>query len=208
MPPRLDSFAARARRHARSSVRPGLSPRSRGVPAVVPVKLDPMRRTHLDGRRLRGCLGTTALDFDMGEPLEPAGEVPTPAVEQGERARKNDRSDHGRIEEKSDRDTEAHLLEHDELTAGEAREDDDDDERRPGDDAGCGGDARDDRLARRADLVVALANPAHEEHLVVHGEREEHREEEEWHPGVDRRHMLEAEEAGADAVQEYEGDRK
>ena len=39
-----------------------------------------------------------------------------------------------------------------------------------------------------------LPDPAEQEDLVVHREPEEHREEEERHPGLDRIHLLEAEE--------------
>ena len=53
-------------------------------------------------------------------------------------------------------------------------------------------------------LVVALADPAEQEHLVVHREAEQHREEEERHPGLDRVRLLEAEQIGADALLEDE----
>ncbi len=57
------------------------------------------------------------------------------------------------------------------------------------------GDAERDRLGGVAGLVVALADPAEQEDLVVHREAEQHREEEERHPGLDRVDLLEAEQA-------------
>ena len=81
--------------------------------------------------------------------------------------------------------------------AREAGEDDDDDQRRAGDDPGRRRDASDDRVARRARRVVPLLDPAHQEHLVVHRQPEQHREEEERNPRVDHVRVLEAEQAGA-----------
>ena len=52
--------------------------------------------------------------------------------------------------------------------------------------------------------VVALADPAEQEDLVVHREPEEDGEEEERHPGLDRVRLLEAEQLGADALLEDE----
>ena len=61
-----------------------------------------------------------------------------------------------------------------------------------------------DRVGRVAGLRVALADAAEQEHLVVHREPEQDREEEERHPGLDDVDLLEAEEPGADAVLEDE----
>ena len=55
-----------------------------------------------------------------------------------------------------------------------------------------------------AGLRVALANPAEQEHLVVHREAEEDGEEEERHPGLDDVDLLEAEELVAHALDEDE----
>ena len=55
-------------------------------------------------------------------------------------------------------------------------------------------------------LVVPLPDPAEQEDLVVHGQAEQDREQEQRHPGLDRRALLEADQAGADAVLEDEHD--
>ena len=55
-----------------------------------------------------------------------------------------------------------------------------------------------------AGLPVALLDPAEQEHLVVHREAEEDREQEERHPGLDRVDLLEAEELVPDALLEDE----
>ena len=88
----------------------------------------------------------------------------------------------------------------------EAGEDGDDDQRRAGDDPRRRARRRaTTALARRRRCcVVALLDPAEQEHLVVHREAEQDREQEERHPGLDRVHLLEAEETGADAVLEDE----
>ena len=62
-----------------------------------------------------------------------------------------------------------------------------------------------DRLASSSRRhVVALLDPAEQEHLVVHREAEQHREQEQRHPRLDRVRLLEAEETRADAVEEDE----
>src|SRR3712207_8577506 len=61
-----------------------------------------------------------------------------------------------------------------------------------------------------ARAVETLADPAHEEDLVVHREPEEDREQEQRQPRLHRRHLLEAEQRRADPVlaDEHEEDRK
>ena len=99
---------------------------------------------------------------------------------------------------------EAHLLEHDEVSAGEACEHRDDDQCGARDDSSRRRDAERHRLGRVAGLVVALSDPAEQEHLVVHREPEEHGEEEQRHPRLDRVRLLEAEQIGADTFLEDE----
>ena len=53
-------------------------------------------------------------------------------------------------------------------------------------------------------LVVALADAREQEHLVVHGEAEQHREQEQRNPGLDGRHDVEAEQPGAVALLGHE----
>ena len=52
------------------------------------------------------------------------------------------------------------------------------------------------------ELVVALLDPAEQEDLVVHREAEQDGEQEERHPGLDRVHLVEAEETGPEPVLE------
>ena len=144
----------------------------------------------------------TTLDAHVGEPLEPARQVPVPVAEQFHGGRHDDRPHHGRVDEDGDREAEAHLLEHDHLARGHAAEHADHDRGRAGDDAGGAADAVAHGLARVAGLVVALLDAAEQEHLVVHREAEEQGEEHERHPGLDALHLGEAQETGADALLE------
>jgi len=127
-----------------------------------------------------------------------------PSPEQAHRARKQYRADDRCVDQERGGDAEAHLLEHDQLAAREAGEDGDDDQRRPGDDPRGRGDAEADGIGRVAGCVEALLDPAEQEDLVVDREPEEHREQEERQPGLDRVHLVEAEQARADAVLEDE----
>src|SRR5580704_13355231 len=160
-----------------------------------------------DGQRSGsgGGPGAGRLDLEVGQPSEPSRQVPAAVAEEAQGAGENDHADERGIQQQSGGDAEAHLLEHDELPAGEAAEHHDDDKGGPGDDPGGGRDSVGDRLAGGAGLVIALLDPAHQEYLVVHGQGEQDREEEQGHPGVDGGHLLEPEDARADPVQEYEG---
>ena len=82
-----------------------------------------------------------SFDLQTGQPVQPAGEVPVPLSEQLHRAWEHDRADDRRIDQQRGGDTEAHLLEHDQVAAREAREDRHDDQRRSGDDPRRGGNA-------------------------------------------------------------------
>ena len=96
------------------------------------------------------------------------------------------------------------MLELDEIPLCEARKHGDDDQRRAGDNPGGRADAPPDGGRRVARLVVALLDPAEQKDLVVHREPEQHREEEERHPGLDHVNVLEAEELVSDALEEDE----
>ena len=145
-----------------------------------------------------------ALDVDVGKPGEPGRQVPVPASEKLHRRGHDHGADDGRVDEERDGDPEAHLLEHDQVAPGKAGEDRDYDQRRPGDQTCRRADAEGDRVVVVAGLRVALANPAEQEHLVVHREAEEDGEEEERHPGLDDVDLLEAEELVAHALDEDE----
>ena len=124
----------------------------------------------------------------------------------------HDRADDRRVDQQCDGDAESHLLEHDQLAACEAGEHGDDDQRRARDDSRGRGDAEDDGLRGRVasserlapKLVVAFLDPAEQEDLVVHREPEQHGEEEERHPRLDRVDLVEPEDAGGDTVLEDE----
>ena len=88
--------------------------------------------------------GAGALDLQVGEPVEPARQVPVAFAEQAHGGRDEQQAHEGRVERERDGDAEPHLLEGDELAGGEAGEDDDDDRRGAGDQARGGRDAVDD----------------------------------------------------------------
>src|SRR6266540_3780734 len=147
-----------------------------------------------------GGLLCMSLDIEVRKPLEPARQVPVPLAEQLHRCGHKHRADERRIDQQRDCDPEPHLLEHHEVACREAREDGDDDQRGARDDARRRADPVRDRVGVVARLRVALADAAEEEHLVVHGQSEEDCEEKERHPRLDHVNLLEAEEAGADAL--------
>ena len=80
-------------------------------------------------------------------------------------------------------------------------------ERGVGDRPSGAGDAFADRALGVAGGLVALADRGEQEELVVHREPEQQREEEQRCPRVDEALVLDAEEAGADAVLEHERSR-
>ena len=96
-----------------------------------------------------------------------------------------------------------HLLEHHQLAGREAAEHRHHDERGARDDPRGRADPEGDR-AVVAGQVVALADPAEQEDVVVHREPEEDGEEEEWDPGLDRIPPARTEETRADPLLEDE----
>ena len=86
-----------------------------------------------------GATVAQALEGEVGQPVEPARQVPGPFVEQPQGAWQNDGPDDRRIEDESNSHAEPHLLELDELPVGKASEDDDDDEGSSGDESGSRG---------------------------------------------------------------------
>src|SRR5215216_2408220 len=87
------------------------------------------------GRFSRGMPGRyCALDAEVRQPAEPAGQVPVAVAEEGHAGRNEDGADDGGVEEDRDGQAEAELLEEDELTAGKGGEDDDHDRGGTGDD--------------------------------------------------------------------------
>src|ERR1700735_1604989 len=95
---------------------------------------DGVNRLTVGGSGSCGGPGVGRLDLEVGQPSEPSGQVPAAVAEEAQGAGEDDHADERGVEEKGGGDTEAHLLEHDELPAGEATEHGDDDEGGPGDD--------------------------------------------------------------------------
>jgi hypothetical protein len=94
------------------------------------------------------------LDLDVGGPPKPSGQVPAAVAEQAQGAGQDDQADERGVQEQGDGDAESHLLEHDELSAGEAAEHGDDDE------GGTGG--RPARATAGAEVSTS-GGPAHYE---------------------------------------------
>ena len=144
-------------------------------------------------------------EVDVGErAVEPAGEVPVAVAEEGHGGGDEQDADDGGVEEDGHGEGEAELGGWDGSGHAEGDEHDDHDERGVGDGPSGAGDAVGDGAAGVAGGFVAFADRGQQEQLVVHGEAEEQREEEEWRPGVDEGLVFDAEQAGADAVLEHE----
>src|ERR687897_342008 len=88
-----------------------------------------------------------ALDVDVGEPVKPFGQVPVALAERLHGGRDEHEAGESGVEQERDGNAESHLLEHEQLAAGEAAEDGDDDQGGAGDDAAGGADAVGDRVA-------------------------------------------------------------
>ena len=102
------------------------------------------------------------------------------------------------------REPDAELLEERHRERAEDREHADHDDRGARDDAGGGPDAVGDRLVRALPATDRLADPADDEHVVVHREAEEDHEQQQRHHGLDPVRGADAEQALADAVLEDE----
>jgi hypothetical protein len=122
-----------------------------------------------------------------------SGAVPGPLAEDGQHRRHQHHADHGRVQQQRHGHAHAHLLEHHQVPGGEAAEHDHDDQGGAGDDPGGGADPDHHRASGVAGLGVALVDAAEQEHLVVHGQPEQHREQEQRYPGLDRVDLLQAE---------------
>jgi hypothetical protein len=109
-----------------------------------------------------------AFDLQVGEPVQPARQVPVVLAKEVHGGRDEQQADERRVQREGDGDAEAHLLEGDELAGGKASEDDDDDRRRPGDQARSRRHPVHDRAWSVAGLAPPLVDAAEQEHLVVH----------------------------------------
>jgi zinc protease len=137
-----------------------------------------------------------ALHVDLRQPLQPLRQVPVAVAQELHRRGHQDRPHDRRVQEDRDREAEAHLLQRRDPTARERREHRDHDHGRAGDDAARGPQAVGDRLGVVLGLVVLLADPAQQEHLVVHRKAEQDREEEQRQPRLDRLDLGEVEGVG------------
>ncbi len=145
------------------------------------------------------------LDAEVRQPVQPARQVPVAVAQQRHRRRHQDRADDRRVEQHGDAEAEAHLLQEDQ-TGRRAN---------PPKTAtminaapvmifavACRPTATDSRLLLR--LVVVLPDPAEQEDVVVHAEAEQHREEEERQPGLDRSTCWKPKKSGTVALLEDE----
>ena len=124
-------------------------------------------------------------------------------AEQLHRRRHEDRADDRRVEQDRRREPEAELLQPDEAARDEPGERRDHDDRRGRDDASRVLEAVRDRRLVVVAAVPLLADPREQEHLVVHRQPEEEREQEDRDPRVDLGRLAQPE-ARSPAVLERE----
>ena len=163
----------------------------------------------LAGAALGRCrLGLRLVDdlelsvVEVRQPLEPRGEVPVPLAEQLHRRGEQDAPDDRRVDQDRRGEPDAELLEEQHRQRREDREHADHHDRRAGDDARRRADPVRDRLVHRVALLEPLADPADDEHVIVHREAEQDHEQEQRDHGRDAGGRGEAEEALADPVLE------
>ena len=106
------------------------------------------------------------------------GEVPVPLAEQLHRRRQQDAADDRRVDQDRGREPDAELLEEQHRQRREDREHADHHDRGAGDDARRRADPVRDRLVHRRAPLEPLADPADDEHVVVHREAEQDHEQE------------------------------
>src|SRR5205823_2453899 len=127
------------------------------------------------------------------QPAEPAGQIPVARAEQLHHGGQEQGPDDGGVEKYGDSQADAHLLELDHGQRGEGEEDEHHDHGGGGDDPGGGLNTLRHGHLGLAGAVVALPDPAEDEHVVVHGQPEHHHEQEQRQPARHRVHAGEAE---------------
>ncbi len=85
------------------------------------VGLTNIERDHCGHRKWQGNRHRGAFP-EVGQPTQPLRQVPVPIAEQRHARRHENRADHGRVNQNRHRQAEAHLLEHDQLSAGKPGE--------------------------------------------------------------------------------------
>src|SRR4029453_10010457 len=123
---------------------------------------------------------------DPGEPaVEPGRHPPVPAPDQPHHGRHEDGPDQGGVDQHGHGQAEAHLLERHQAAGGEGGQHRPHDQRRRGDGAGRALEAVGDGQLVVARAQVLLPDPAEQEDLVVHGQPEQDREQEQGHEDLD-----------------------
>ena len=165
-----------------------------------------MERARPEGRALSGsrCGRRSRLVLELRQPAQALGQVPVARAEQLHRGRQQDGADDRRVDQDRGGEADADLL--GQLIAGERERAEyrDHHERRARHDAGGALDAVGDRVVVAHAAVHGLADPADDEHVVVHREAEQDHEQEERDPGRDATDRLEVEQLLAVAVLEDE----
>src|SRR5262245_58000755 len=137
-------------------------------------------------------LDRLAFDVDPRQPLEPAREPPVAIAEQLHRGRHEQQPDDGRVDQHCKRQTEADELQDAQVGQHETAEHADHDRGRGGDESRRFREAGRNRLRVVTRPVVFLLDAAEEEHLVVHRQTEDDREEHHRHPRLDRSFLPDA----------------
>src|SRR5215218_3186253 len=122
---------------------------------------------------------------DAHQTCDTARQPPVPAAEEGHQRRDEKDADDRRVDEDRHREAEAELLQADHAARDEARERGDHDDRGRAHDPAGALEPEPDRAHVVVGLVPGLAHARDQEDLVVHGEAEEHREEEDRDPRLD-----------------------
>ena len=123
----------------------------------------------------------------------PGWQDPVPASHQGDHRGHDQRPDHGRVEQDPGRQAGGQHLQVRSRPRGHRREGEEQDQRGARDQTACAADSLDHGLLGGAGAVVLLPHAAEDEHLVVHREAEQEREQHQRDPGRDRSGRLDAE---------------
>src|SRR6266536_5578070 len=131
-----------------------------------------------------------------GAPAPSLRQPPVPTAKDGHQRGYEDRAHDRRVDEDPERESQPELLQPGNPAGDEARESGHHDQGRGGDDAAGALEPVRDRTPVVGNVLPRLAHAGYEEHLVVHREAEEHREEEDRDPALDLRRVVETEQRG------------
>jgi hypothetical protein len=147
------------------------------------------------------------LEVEVGEhAVQPGGQPPVPAAEQGHRGGHQDHADDGRVDQDRGGQADAHHLQHQVPLGGEPEEDGDHDRGGCGDEPSGRGQAGDDAAPGVPGAQPLLSHPGEQEDLVVHRQAERDGEHQDRHPARHRHVVVEAEQTGAPAPGEDRDD--